>query len=172
MLVRAKKRNDVIGQRVQLFRKNAGAVDQLRCVTRIRATDVANANNARKEEIRLCVLMKTLIENVVKETNTKGVEKRHHEAVVQVRERRRMLNMIVMNGDLVLEMEETHCLAEAVMVMVIATMTLVVDHIVGHRVGVTMNQTITDHDEVEIRVQMEVMPAVANENDVKVLKGK
>jgi hypothetical protein len=118
------------------------------------------------------MLMKNLIENVVKETNTKSVEKRHHEAVIRVREIRRMLYVMVMNGDLVLEMEGTNRLAEAVMVMVIATMTLVVDHIVGHRVGVTMNQTITDHDEVEIRVQMEVMPAVANENDVKVLKGK
>ena len=118
------------------------------------------------------MLMKRLIENVAKETDTKSVEKRHHEAVVRVRETRKMASVMVMNDDLMQKMEETHRLAEAVMVMVIATMTLVVDHIVGHRVGVTMNQIVANHDEVAIQVQMEVMLAVADENDVKVQKDK
>ena len=72
------------------------------------------------------------------------------------------------------EMEETHRLAEVVMVMVIVTMTLGVDHIAGHRVGITMNQAVVNHDEVEIQVQvqMEVTQAVADENGVKVIKVK
>jgi hypothetical protein len=162
----------VFGQRVRLFGKNAGAVNQLHRVTWIRATDVASANNIKREETRLSMLMKRLIENVAKETDTKSVEKRHHEAVVRVRETRKMSSVMVMNGDLVQEMEETRRLAEAVMVMMIVTMTLVVNHIVGHRVAVTMNQIVANHDEVAIQVQMEVMLAVADENDAKVQKDK
>ena len=69
--------------------------------------------------------MKRLIDNVAKETDTKSVEKCHHEAVVRVREIRNMASVMVMNGDLVQKMEETHRLAEAVTVMMIVTMTLV-----------------------------------------------
>ena len=162
----------MIGQRARPFRKNADTVDQLRRVTWIRATDVASANNIKREETRLSTLMKRLIDNVAKETDTKSVEKRHHEAVVRVRETRKMASVMARNGDLMQKMEGTHRLAEAVTVMMIVTMILVADHIVSHRVAVTMNQIVANHDEVAIQVQMEVMLAVADENDAKVQKDK
>ena len=58
--------------------------------------------------------------------------------------------------------------------MVIVTMTLAIDPIADHRADVMMNQTVVDHDEaeVQVQVQMEVTQAVADENVEKITKVK
>ena len=80
----------MIVRRTQLHRRNGSAADQFHRMTRIHATNIVNANNVDQEETNLCVLMKSLMENVVEQRNAKSVEIRHHEAVVHDREIRRM----------------------------------------------------------------------------------
>ena len=72
------------------------------------------------------------------------------------------------------EMEETHRLAEVVVEMAIVTMILAIDPIADHRADVVMNQTVVDHDEaeVQVQVQMEVTQAIVDENVDKVTKDK
>ena len=81
---------------------------------------------------------------------------------------------MMMNNVLTQEMAETHRLAGVVMKMAIVTMTLAIDPIADYRADVMMNQTVVDHDEAEVQVQvlMEVTQAVADESDVKVTKVK
>ena len=80
----------MIVHRTQLHGRNGSAVDQFRRETRIHATNIVSANNVDQEETSLCMLMKSLMENVVEQRNAKSVEIRHHEAVVHDREIRRM----------------------------------------------------------------------------------